>query len=208
MVKEIYTLLIENDLSDEVEHCMSYDEKTTAEAMIEIHFNLYELKESISSYKILSQDEWTIIAGKEGEYLLKEFDTYGILIYPVNTAKDIIQAFSFRLDKIDKFREILYKPLYWRENITIYINKNIIYTSNDLNLEKFNGLDLVNNILKNKGIEFRDNDGLLTIITEIERPLDKEKLNSAIEKLAKALSLYYKIKEAQEDIAQKLALGF
>lgn len=187
---------------------MSYDDRTTAEAMIEIHFNLYELKESISSYKIVDRNEWTIISGKEGEYLLKEFDSYGILIYPIHISQDIKFAFSFRLNKIDKFRETLHKPRFWRENITIYINRNKMCTSNSLGLEPFNGIDLVNNILTSKGIEFKDNDGIVNIVAEINRPLNKESLDAGIEKLSKALSLYFRIKEAQEDIAQRLAMKF
>lgn len=194
--------------SDEVEHYMSRDEKTTAEAMIEIHFNLYELEESISKYRIIDRNDWTIIAGREGEYLLKEFDTYGVLIYPVNTTEDIKNAFSFRLDKIDVFREMLHKPLYWRESITVYINKTKMFTSQSLNLETFIGIDLVNNILRTKGIEFKDIDGIISIIIEIDRPLNRENLNSAIEKLSRALSLYFRIKEAQEEIARRLAIEF
>ncbi|ARM74964.1 hypothetical protein [Acidianus manzaensis] len=187
---------------------MNYDERTTTEATVEIHFNLYELRESVASYRILDEGDWTIISNKDENYLLKEFDTYGILIYPITVKEEIKEAFSQRLEKIDKFREVLYKPQYWRENITICIDKDRLYTADDLNLEFFNGIDLVNDILKSKGIEFYNDEYSVRIVIKISRPLNNNILNQAMENLSRALSLYFRIKEAQEDIAEKLAMKF
>ncbi|MFP3218314.1 MAG: hypothetical protein RXQ99_06895 [Acidianus sp.] len=184
---------------------MSYDERTTAEAVIEIHFNLYEFRDSISKYTIVSDDNWQIISGKEGKYMTKEFDTYGILMYPIETSEDIKYAFSNKIEKIDKFREALYKPRYWREFITIMIEGNKLYTSPDLGLQIFNGVDLVNDIARSKGIQYEDIDDYLRISIDLTRPLTKESLNDAMERLSKALLLYYRIKEYQEDVASKLA---
>lgn len=184
---------------------MSYDERTAAEAVVEIHFNIYEFRDSISNYTIISNDDWQILSGREGKYMAKEFDTYGVLLYPIETPEDIKNAFSSKIDRIDKFREVLYKPRYWREFITIMIEGNKLYTSLDLGLQTFNGVDLVNSIARSKGIEYEDKDGYLRISIEVPRPLTNEKLNDAMERLSKALLLYYKIKEYQEDIASKLA---
>ncbi|BDC18382.1 hypothetical protein [Acidianus sp. HS-5] len=184
---------------------MSYDERTTTEATIEIHFNLYEFRDSISKYTIVSDDDWEIISGKEGKYLTKEFDTYGILIYPIEVSDDIKNSFLNKIEKIDKFREALYKPRYWREFITILIQGDKLFTSSDLGLETFNGVDIVNDIARSKGIQYENVDDYLRISIDITRPLDKDSLNNAMERLSKALLLYYKIKEYQEDIASKLA---
>ncbi|AWR96484.1 hypothetical protein DFR86_02230 [Acidianus sulfidivorans JP7] len=187
---------------------MNNDERTTTEAMIEIHFNLYELRESIASYRIIDENDWITLSSKEGDYLLKEFDTYGILIYPSNVKSEIKNAFSQRLEKIDKFREALYKPQFWREYITIYIDGDTIYTGDDLNLEFFNGIDLVNSILKSKGIEFNYDESRVRITVKVSRPLNSSIVNHAMENLSRAISLYFRIKEAQEDIAEKLAMKF
>jgi hypothetical protein len=183
---------------------MNYDERTTAEAIIEIYFNLYAFRESISNYQITYENEWSVLKGKEGSYISKEFDTYAILIYPTNAPPDLLEAFSKKIDKIDKFREILYKPKYWREYITLHFNGNKIFTGNDLNLSPFNGEDIVNDLLNSEGIEFITTDDEMRISTQIERPINPYILSKALNRLLVSLSLYYRIKEAQEDIALKL----
>ncbi|AWR93517.1 hypothetical protein [Acidianus brierleyi] len=183
---------------------MNYDERTTAEAIIEIYFNLYAFRESISNYQITYENDWSILKGKEGSYISKEFDTYAILIYPTNAPDDLLNAFSNKISKIDKFREILYKPKYWREYITLHLNGNKIFTGNDLNLFPFNGEDIVNDLLNSEGIEFITLDDELRIATHLERPINSDTLSRALNKLLVSLSLYYRIKEAQEDIALKL----
>lgn len=183
---------------------MSYDERTTTEAIIEIYFNLYAFRESISNYQITYENDWSILKGKEGSYISKEFDTYAVLIYPTNAPNDLLEAFSKKIDKIDKFREILYKPRYWREYITLHLNGDKVFTGNDLNLFPFNGEDIVNNLLNSEGIEFITIDDEMRISTYIKRPISSDTLSKALNKLLVSLSLYYRIKEAQEDIALRL----
>ncbi|MEM4146478.1 MAG: hypothetical protein QXH41_02255, partial [Metallosphaera sp.] len=71
-------------MNDEVEHYMSYDERTTADDVrVEIHLNPFSFRETISRYRIESEDSWVKLVGKEGEYLAKEFDSYAVLVYPI-----------------------------------------------------------------------------------------------------------------------------
>ncbi|EWG07579.1 MAG: hypothetical protein ASUL_03694 [Candidatus Aramenus sulfurataquae] len=184
---------------------MSYDERTTSEAVIEINFNLYAFRESVSNYQVSYQDGWIVLKGKEGEYLSREFDNYAVLVYPVNAPKDLLEALSVKNEKIDKFREILYKPRYWRESVTIHLVKDKLVTGTDIELVPFNGVDLVNDILRTEGAEFKTIDDNLVISVTVERPLTAQNLGKALYKLSVCLSLYYRIKEAQEDIALKIA---
>ncbi|NON62455.1 hypothetical protein, partial [Acidianus sp. RZ1] len=164
--------------------------------------------DSISKYQIKSSNDWNVISGKDGTYIVKEFDTYGVLVYPPNPQTDVALSFNEKISWIDKFREILYKPIYWREYITVIISDSMIYTTPDLNLERFNGIDLVNDVLRSQNIEFIEIDDSIRIGVKIKRPLSRQSLEEGIKSLTRALGLYYKIKEAQEDIAVKLASRF
>lgn len=184
---------------------MSYDERTTSEAVIEINFNLYAFRESVSNYQVSYQGGWAILKGKEGEYLSKEFDNYAVLVYPVNAPMDLLESLSVKNEKIDKFREALYKPRYWRESVTIHLVRDKLITGTDIELTPFNGVDLVNDILRAEGTEFETIDENLVISARVERPLTAHILGKALYRISVCLSLYYKIKEAQEDIALKMA---
>ncbi|MCY0849371.1 hypothetical protein [Sulfuracidifex metallicus] len=173
---------------------------------IEIYFNPYAFHESITKYQIENDGDW--IKTKNG-YMMREFGNYAILIYPIlSQDNDIVMSLSEKLDNLDRFRESLMKPGNFKDSITLHVTENEITTSLDLDLQEIVGLSLVNDVISQKGVLFKENEDLTYVSVSIKRPLTSNSLSEYFSKIAYALKLYYKIREEQEDIALKTSLQF
>jgi len=101
------------------------------------------------------------------------------------------------------------KPGFFSESLSVIIRDDELTTLPSLQLEWFPGQDLVNSLLRPAGLELgRDEDGYSIIVVKIGRPLSPEELDRALDKLGLGLSLYQRIREAQEDVALKVAKDF
>ncbi len=179
---------------------------TTDRITLEIYFNPYAFHETITRYQVESEGDWT--KTKNG-YMMKEFGNYAIILYPILPEdSDLIISLSQKIENLDRFRETLMKPGSFKDSITIHIQSDELTTSPELDLEELVGLSLVNDVLSQKGIVFKEKDDLILVSIKIERPLTSSKLSEYLSKLAIALKLYYKIKEEQEDVALKTSLSF
>ncbi len=178
----------------------------TQRTTLEIYFNPYAFHESISKYQIESEGDWS--KTKNG-YMMREFPNYALLIYPILPEdNDLVLSLSEKIENLDRFREILMRPGRFKDSITLHIDSEEISTSSELELEELVGVSLVNDVISQKGIMFKEKDNLLSLIVKIERPLTNAKMNEYLSKIASGLRLYFKIKEDQEDVALKTSLSF
>ncbi|AEB95371.1 MAG: hypothetical protein QXR57_04475 [Metallosphaera sp.] len=187
---------------------MSYDERTTADDVrVEIHLNPFSFRETISRYRIESEDSWVKLVGKEGEYLAKEFDSYAVLVYPIYLIPtELIRSLSYRIPSIDRLREVLMKPYHWRDFVTFRVREGFIMSS-DLELNVFLGMDLVNDVLVTTGLEFINLEDKLEIACRLQ-DFGSGSLDKAFRRISLGLSLYFELKRSQEDVALKLSREF
>ena len=201
LIKSTFT---SSSLNDEVEHCMNRDERTTSEVRLELHLNPFSFHETTSRYRVEEEDNWLRLTGKEGEYLAREFETYAVLLYPISwIPRELILSLNHRLTSVDKLRDVLMKPMDWKDFVTFRIREGQI-TSSDLKLENFLGRDLVNNVLESEGIEFVELDEGVELACKLES-FSWSSLNLAFWKISMGLSLYFELKRYHEDVSLRLA---
>ncbi|QKR00572.1 hypothetical protein GWK48_09440 [Metallosphaera tengchongensis] len=187
---------------------MSCDERTTAEDFrIELHLNPFTFRETTLRYRVIEEDNWLRLTGKEGDYLAKDFESYAILLFPIQMIpREVLNSLDVRLTSIDMLREVLMKPNVWRDYLTLRVREGRVITA-DLMLENFMGRDLVNDIIADIGVKYVEGqDGLE--ISSILTNFSWRELNEAFKRISFALSLYNQIRRNQEEIALNLANSF
>ncbi|AWR98751.1 hypothetical protein [Metallosphaera hakonensis] len=184
---------------------MNRDDRTTADYVrLELHLNPFSFRETTSRYRVQSEEAWIKLIGKEGEYLAREFDTYAVLLYPIDRIpRELLLSLSERLNSIDRLREALMKPMDWKDFVTFRVREGLI-TSWDLRLQDFIGRDLVNGVLNPAGLEFVEVDDGIEVSCKLDS-FRSESLDSAFRAISLALGLYFDLKPLQEDISLKLA---
>jgi hypothetical protein len=174
----------------------------------EIFLNPLALKDVLNRFRVVDYSMgWTVVE-EFNRYYVKEFDSYGVLL-DYSSDPDVVDSFSSFLRSVDRIRYYLMKPGFFSESLSVIIRDDELTTLPSLQLEWFPGQDLVNSLLRPAGLEIRrDEDGYSIIVVKIGRPLSPEELDRALDKLGLGLSLYQRIREAQEDVALKVTKDF
>ncbi len=133
--------------------------------------------------------------------------------------KDLLKdVYNELLEALPRLDNVLYKLMQTYRDITrclrtdlvlYYTIDGAIETSYGGFLEWFHGQELVNNLLREHGLEFiRDYDGITRIKVAINRPYTSENLTKGIYLIETMFKLYETIRIIQEAEAIKATLSF
>jgi hypothetical protein len=172
---------------------------------VEVFFEYNSFKEILEKYPFEIYGEWYIIHSYP-KMLAKEFNSYFLLIYPYEKiCEDFLKIFSNKFEILDKFKEFTFLPNNWKTSITFKINKDFIALGSEFNITIFHGIDLINNILKDKNMEFKILDDCeVELRIKLTKKIDGNELIKIFELLYYGLKIYYDIKKEQETIVMKL----
>ncbi|WFO74793.1 hypothetical protein J4526_06885 [Desulfurococcaceae archaeon MEX13E-LK6-19] len=133
--------------------------------------------------------------------------------------KDLLEdVYNELLEALPRLDDVLYKLMQTYRDITrslrtdlvlYYTVDGAIETSYGGFLEWFHGQELVNNLLREHGLEFiRDYDGVTRIKVTVNRPYTSENLAKGLHLIETMLKLYETIRIIQEAEAAKTTLSF
>ncbi|MGC9106204.1 MAG: hypothetical protein ACP5HQ_07290 [Thermoprotei archaeon] len=172
---------------------------------VEVFLSIPAYREVMKGYRLVDYtNEWSVVEGFSKLYT-KEFKSYAIVV-DYYSDPDVLESLSEGLDTLDELRPSLMRPNFFYDSVSFVVRGDEIVTLPSLSLEWFPGQDLVNPFLRAEGVEIRrEEDCYSSIAVKVARPLTKEMVNEALRKMSLALAVYERVREAQEDVAVRLA---
>ncbi len=122
---------------------------------------------------------------------------------------EIVDSLSQPLESVDEFEDA------WSEACgTSWYSPELIFFGDGrvstpyLSLTWFHGQATVNRLLKRRGVQLvRDYDGITRVETKVSRPFRRDRVDGAIEAIAKGLRVYAAVRRVQEAEALKITLA-